>query len=277
MEAGHERAVTSPKSQLLANTVLVWCFEGAMKQDTHEQRVMLRGIAESYGWKCFFCKKAATFLRWLEGRSDSSVVLIADWREVKPISEGIPLEQQTDVHIYISPRCEKAYLNAKSWVQGQTRFKQISLLADLSQNSVAELAWRCFSMGAGAHEEGPRKPDWTVAVEKEPMYQSEQINGKPFDIPGLSCETIAAENVPLYHYEQINDKPLEISGLSCETIAAENVPLYHCEQINGKPLDISWLSYGSLVKLLQNPQMAAVVEQVLKQVMRETRNEPYED
>ena len=44
--------------------VLVWCFEGCMKPEQNQKRKELQSIAERYGSRCFFHKKAVTFLRW---------------------------------------------------------------------------------------------------------------------------------------------------------------------------------------------------------------------
>ncbi|CAE7607519.1 unnamed protein product [Symbiodinium natans] len=197
-----------------AGACLVWCAEGCMKQDQDHQRAWLRSIAESHCARCHFCKKAQSFLRWLKGKS-VTVVLIADWREVKPIMEGLDAEQQADVHMYITARWDKSYFNALSWVQEHARGKQISMLENFSRQNVQEVVRRHLPCGGGELQ--------------TPCQQTGFV--KPGPLP---------------------------------------------PHANGKPLVMSWwLSYGNLKSALQDPEMAFIVEQALKQMM--SRNETYED
>ncbi|CAE7245658.1 unnamed protein product [Symbiodinium microadriaticum] len=100
---------------------LVWCYEGCMKSEQQNKRAELQSIACSCGCRCLFYKKAIGFLRWMERKTRGAIILIVDWREVKPIADGLSPLQLQDVHIYVTARCEKSFLNAQSWVNHQRR------------------------------------------------------------------------------------------------------------------------------------------------------------
>ncbi|CAE7256522.1 unnamed protein product [Symbiodinium sp. CCMP2592] len=74
-------------------TWLVWCFEHCLKPEQAALRKELAGLAAQYGCKFVYHKKSMSFLSWLEGRK-GSVLLVADWREAKPIMEEISKQEQ---------------------------------------------------------------------------------------------------------------------------------------------------------------------------------------
>mmetsp|Transcript_22831 Transcript_22831/g.53812 ORF Transcript_22831/g.53812 Transcript_22831/m.53812 type:complete len:209 (-) Transcript_22831:159-785(-) len=194
-------------SEVSEAAALVWCYEGCMKWEQQNQRAELQTIAGSCGCRCSFYKKAIGFLRWMERKTRGTIILIVDWREVKPIVDGLSPLQLQDVHIYVTARCEKSLLNAQSWVNHQQRLFDISVLEKISEDSVEKLIR--YHVGEISSKEVLRKP---------PKKQIEQ-----------------------------------------------------------KPVQISWLCYGSLVSAVQDPKVAAELEQVLKQMMMEASNEIYED
>ena len=69
-------------------TCLVWCFEHCFKAQHAEARRNLRDLAEAFGFD-FKCEKKWTgLLKWLESRA-GTVLLVADWREARPLLEEL--------------------------------------------------------------------------------------------------------------------------------------------------------------------------------------------
>mmetsp|Transcript_18791 Transcript_18791/g.43846 ORF Transcript_18791/g.43846 Transcript_18791/m.43846 type:complete len:208 (+) Transcript_18791:63-686(+) len=73
-----------------ASICLVWCFERCFKDEQLNRQKHLSKTAEAFGYNFVCYRKAKGALVSLEASvTDVEVVLLADWREVKPLVEGI--------------------------------------------------------------------------------------------------------------------------------------------------------------------------------------------
>ncbi|CAE7244636.1 MDH1B [Symbiodinium sp. CCMP2456] len=67
---------------------LAWCYERCHKAEQVEALTQLHEVAASLGSTLVCHKKALGFLSWLQSAS-GNVLLLTDWREAKPIFEGV--------------------------------------------------------------------------------------------------------------------------------------------------------------------------------------------
>ena len=67
---------------------LAWCYERCHKAEHVETLTKLHEVAASLGSTLVCHKKALGFLSWLQTAS-GNVLLLTDWREAKPIFEGV--------------------------------------------------------------------------------------------------------------------------------------------------------------------------------------------
>ncbi|CAE7825026.1 tef3 [Symbiodinium sp. CCMP2592] len=176
-------AVPTSESEVSAEAAtLVWCYEGCMKSEQQNQRAELQNIAGSCGCRCSFYKKAIGFLRWMERKARGAIILIVDWREVKPIVDGLSPLQLQDVHIYVTTRCEKSLLNAQSWVNHQRRLCDISVLEKISEDSVEKLIR--YHVGETSSKDVLHKPPKKFGDAKV-LPLSQQIQQKSVEISWL--------------------------------------------------------------------------------------------
>ena len=81
---------------------LVWCFEHCQKPEQDELRAQMRNLAEMFGFNFLCFKKWMGFQSWLQGRT-GSVLLVAEWREAKPIMEVLDkTTEQPDLRMCVA-------------------------------------------------------------------------------------------------------------------------------------------------------------------------------
>ena len=100
-------------------TRLVWCFDQCLKLEQLQVRQALKDVAAEYSFKFQCQKKSMDFLSWLEGRKES-ILLIADWREAKPIVEALnKRSNECDIRVCIVAQSEKVLRRATDWLNHQ--------------------------------------------------------------------------------------------------------------------------------------------------------------
>ena len=79
----------------------------------------LRSLATKFNCKLRFHKKSIGFVNWLKGRHEP-VLLIADWREAKPIQVFLGNSSVSyDVCIYVIAESDKILQRASGWFAKQ--------------------------------------------------------------------------------------------------------------------------------------------------------------
>eukprot|EP00440_Ansanella_granifera_P009127 gb/GFBE01009887.1/.p1 GENE.gb/GFBE01009887.1/~~gb/GFBE01009887.1/.p1 ORF type:complete len:208 (+),score=40.75 gb/GFBE01009887.1/:1-624(+) len=88
---------------MAAQWFVVWCHERSLKPQRSGMRQMLKHMVDMAGGTLLCIKKAATFVQWLSANTDKPIVLLTDWREVKPIFEGMTTlafdYRQLNIHV----------------------------------------------------------------------------------------------------------------------------------------------------------------------------------
>mmetsp|Transcript_121640 Transcript_121640/g.305937 ORF Transcript_121640/g.305937 Transcript_121640/m.305937 type:complete len:296 (-) Transcript_121640:115-1002(-) len=79
---------STPKGQEARESwTLVWCSERCCKPEQEEIRKGLASAARKAGGKLMCVRKAAKFSAWFSAKCRLPLVLVVDWREVKPCME----------------------------------------------------------------------------------------------------------------------------------------------------------------------------------------------
>ena len=126
----------------LGNTALVWCFEHCLKAEHEKERRNLADLANAFGFEFVLEKKCMGFLSWLEGRT-GSVLLIAEWREAKPIMEELGKRHiACNLSMCVVARTDKMYGRACAWADKQCGSTEISVSLGFSLLKVEQLVAR---------------------------------------------------------------------------------------------------------------------------------------
>ena len=132
-------AAMGPSSGQDRKTYIVWCFEHYFKAEHAQARRNLKDLADSFGFEFLCEKKAMALLRWLEGRT-ATIILVAEWREAKPIMEELgPRNIACDVSVCVVTRSEKMFQHARAWAAQQGGGKEILVSEGFSLRKVDEL------------------------------------------------------------------------------------------------------------------------------------------
>jgi len=126
---------------------LVWCFEHCLKHEQCDVRKELKQCAASTPGCKFVChKKSMDFLRWLEDR-EGSTLLIADWREAKPILVELSKNSKRhNLHLYVVARTEKIFHRASCWAGEQSTGGQIMVTLGFSVEATKKFITRHTEM-----------------------------------------------------------------------------------------------------------------------------------
>ena len=125
-----------------ACTWLVWCFDQCLKLEQLQARRDLKAVAAECNFKFRCHKKSMGFLSWLEGRNDS-MLLLADWREAKPIVEALSKRSyKCDIRICVVAQSEKILRRATDWANQQDESVEIFVTSSFWRESAEELVRR---------------------------------------------------------------------------------------------------------------------------------------
>ncbi|CAE7634373.1 unnamed protein product [Symbiodinium pilosum] len=125
---------SSPDSE----ACLVWCFEHCQKPEQDELRAQMQNLAEMFGFNFLCFKKCMGFQSWLQGRR-GSVLLVAEWREAKPIMEALDKTiEQPDLRMCVVTRSEQMMRRAYTWSKKQLK-ADIMLSSGLRIRDVEQL------------------------------------------------------------------------------------------------------------------------------------------
>ena len=120
-------------------TWLVWCFEHCLKPEQAVVRKELAALATKFGCKLVCYKKCMSFLRWLEGMKGSTL-LVADWREAKPIMEEISKQNRGhDLRMCVVAQTATILRRASSWARTQNGCAEIMVSSGFLRHKVEEL------------------------------------------------------------------------------------------------------------------------------------------
>ncbi|CAE7663004.1 unnamed protein product [Symbiodinium pilosum] len=120
---------SSPDSE----ACLVWCAEHCQKLEQDELRAQMQNLAEMFGLNFLCFKKCTGFQSWLQGRT-GSVLLVAEWREAKPIMEALDrMTEQPDLRL-----SEQSMRRAYTWSKKQLK-ADIMLSSGLRIRDVEQL------------------------------------------------------------------------------------------------------------------------------------------
>ena len=103
-----------------SDTWLVWCFEHIEKQEHAQILEEMRNLANMFGFHFLCFRKGRTFLSWLDATS-GSVLLVAEWREAKPIIQAIGRRtEHREVAICAVARSDSTCRRARAWLDSQS-------------------------------------------------------------------------------------------------------------------------------------------------------------
>ena len=121
---------------------LVWCFEHCLKPEYAQVHKELMHLATSLDVKFARHKKAAGFLSWLDSGNSRTVtvLIIADWRETKPIVAELSTRSNHCVaRMCVVGQSEKMFRNASLFAGRQSTGFEIVVASSFSCESVEEL------------------------------------------------------------------------------------------------------------------------------------------
>ncbi|CAE6935404.1 unnamed protein product [Symbiodinium natans] len=121
---------------------LLWCFEHCLKPEHGQVHEELMHLATSLDLKFARHKKAAGFLSWLDSRNSRTVtvLIIADWRETKPIVAELSTRSNHCVaRMCVVAQSEKMFRNASLFAGRQSTGFEIVVASSFSCESVEEL------------------------------------------------------------------------------------------------------------------------------------------
>ena len=85
----------------------------------HPLREQLKDVATAAGCEFRYEKKYSDFLSWFQGRRET-VLLLADWREAKPIQEQLSKRSEScDVRMNVVAQWDKTFHRASTWASMQ--------------------------------------------------------------------------------------------------------------------------------------------------------------
>ncbi|CAE7907352.1 unnamed protein product [Symbiodinium microadriaticum] len=118
---------------------LVWCFEHCCKAEHRQVYDELKDVATDTGCKFVHHKKCVSFVNWLEGRS-GSIVLVADWREAKPIVDWLNNQEDGyNLRMTVLAQSEKIFRRASAWASNQKTGADILVMPGFSRPLVEEM------------------------------------------------------------------------------------------------------------------------------------------
>ncbi|CAE6971540.1 unnamed protein product [Symbiodinium sp. CCMP2592] len=121
--ASEPASSSSGQRQRRPQAWLVWCFEHCRKVENQNMHGELGQIASQCGMQLVLHKKFSGFLEWFRDvSSEDTVLLLTDWREVKPIVQGLGGQGQGCPHLRLCILAQSftAYRSAVKWVNSQT-------------------------------------------------------------------------------------------------------------------------------------------------------------
>lgn len=222
-----------------ANFCLVWCYERCNKADQGQTLIELQEVAASFGSNLVLYKKSTGFLNWLE-RATERVLLLADWREAKPIVDGVNLltaarSQQFHLEMCILAQSNKTYRRASEWAalirQGGGR--SIKVLDGYSREGVEEFIMQSIE---DIHASCDGRSDLD-----------------PASSPAFHTHDFDATSV--HSLQEAGSTSLQLSEGSASASA-------------------SAISLVSLIQAVQDPEEAARLEEMIQRTMWQ---QPYED
>ncbi|CAE7229551.1 unnamed protein product [Symbiodinium sp. CCMP2456] len=125
------------KSGSAEATWFVWCFEHCLKPEQAVVRKELAALATKFGCKLVCHKKSMSFLRWLEGRKGSTL-LVADWREAKPIMEEVSKQKGHDLRMCVVAQTATILRRASFWARAQNGCAEIMVTPGFLRHKVEE-------------------------------------------------------------------------------------------------------------------------------------------
>lgn len=147
-----------------------------MKSQQERLRTELKQAATMFGCSFTCHKKSMGFLSWLEGR-EGRILLLADWREAKPIMEELGRRQgRHDIIVCVVGQSDKMFRRAVDWATKQISEIDIIVSSSFSRQNIEDLVARhwerssqhqavwasrsreAFTMGASASSWSPSGP-----------------------------------------------------------------------------------------------------------------------
>ena len=206
---------------------LAWCYERCNKADQADTLAELQVIARSFGSSLVLHKKSTGFLNWLEG-SREKVCLLADWREAKPIIDGLTRltaarQQHIQLRMCILAQSDKMYRRASEWASlvRQGGGREIAVLDGYSREGVEEFLAQGF------------EPNEAVHAQEE---------------PSSSCLTSHTRDVGANSSQDAEAPPRSETAGSADSAS-------------------STLSLVNLMRAVQDPQEAARLEVMIQRAM----------
>ncbi|CAE7463007.1 unnamed protein product [Symbiodinium natans] len=193
MASAHAHAC---RTQVQSGCHLAWCYERCKKAEHGDTLGELQGIAASFGVKLVLQKKSTGFLKWL-GTAKENVFLLADWREAKPIVEGLGglerLTGQQQLRMCILAQSDNSFQRASEWTMRvrQSHGIDILVLDGFSRAGVKDFIARSFDETSScASQEGDTDTDSTRACSEDLMNDEafdEYLDDYAFrlSLPGL--------------------------------------------------------------------------------------------
>ena len=125
-----------------SRTALAWCFEHCTKAEHGQARRNLQDLADAFGFEFVREKKCAGLLRWLESRP-GTVLLVAEWREAKPIMEQLGnMSIACNISMCVVARTSKIFRRVSAWAEQQSAEQEILVSEGFSLRRVEELVAR---------------------------------------------------------------------------------------------------------------------------------------
>ena len=171
------------RTQEQAGFRLAWCYERCKKPENVNTVGELHDIAESFGSKLVLHKKSTAFVNWLRTAKDN-IFLLADWREAKPIVEGLGglryFMAQRQLRICILAQSQSSYRNASEWAAGiwKTYGRDILVLDGFSSTGVEDF------IAQSLEDTGSRvSPSRDMDADSTRACSEDLVNDEPFDEP----------------------------------------------------------------------------------------------
>ena len=122
---------------------VVWCFEHCLYREYDRLRKELTDSAMMSRCRFICHKKAMGFLSWLDEAQQARVLLIADWREAKPIMEELgKKEPRHDILLCVAARSDRMFRRAVAWASKQSADTDIIVSSSFSCQNLEDLIER---------------------------------------------------------------------------------------------------------------------------------------
>ncbi|CAE6970092.1 MDH1B [Symbiodinium natans] len=219
-------------------TFLAWCYERCHKTEQYETWSYLESIANDFGLSLQRFKKSSGFLAWLEEMEAGKVLVLADWREAKPLAEGLDVlaaqGKLLQVRMCILAASDKIYSRASEWagIVRQGGGRETVVLRGFSHEGIEDF------IAPSIAEVGPLRKWRNKLATSSPMSCAQDVG------------TTSVQTLP------------EVAPGTFDVAAGLATPF--C--IN--------LSFSALARTLQDPQKATKLEEMIRCTMWQQR---YED